>query len=228
MGIVLRFRRRHARAGSSGAASVASSSTVTPFSRATSVETTLSHHSAGMLLRCDHFGTSQAPAPTSVAMALSEGQSLTTSRNEAGLVARSGAKSVIPRLLGQMVLKRKGNVSYDCGSRLGHNVRMADSETETQFKQRFTKRIKEARIALGWKQWQMAEALGMPQDKYKQYEGRSLLPHHLIGRFCLVSHVDPEWLVTGHGQKPLQPLKLATSEPAAPAKPKRTRARRAA
>lgn len=105
---------------------------------------------------------------------------------------------------------------------------MADSETETQFKQRFTKRIKEARIALGWKQWQMAEALGMPQDKYKQYEGRSLLPHHLIGRFCLVSHVDPEWLVTGHGQKPLQPLKLATSEPAAPAKPKRTRARRAA
>lgn len=105
---------------------------------------------------------------------------------------------------------------------------MVEAETEAQFKQRFTKRIKEARIALGWKQWQMAEALDMPQDKYKQYEGRSLLPHHLIGRFCLVAHVNPEWLVTGRGQKPLQPLKLAASEPAPTAKPKRSRASRAA
>lgn len=105
---------------------------------------------------------------------------------------------------------------------------MVESETETQFKQAFTKRVKDARAALGWKQWQMAEALGMPQDKYKQYEGRSLLPHHLIGRFCLVTHVDPEWLVTGRGRKPLKTLAVVASEPEPATKPKRSRARRVA
>jgi hypothetical protein len=107
---------------------------------------------------------------------------------------------------------------------------MADSETEAQFKQQFIGRVKAARAALGWKQWQMADALGMPQDKYKQYEGRSLLPHHLIGRFCLITHIEPEWLITGRGAKPLQPLHLAPTEPAAPAvsKPKRAKGKRAA
>jgi hypothetical protein len=74
----------------------------------------------------------------------------------------------------------------------------------------------------------MAEALDLPQDRYKQYEGRTLLPHHLIGRFCLITHVDPAWLVTGRGEKPLKALHLAASEPAPVAKPKRSRARRAA
>lgn len=106
---------------------------------------------------------------------------------------------------------------------------MADSETERQFKQEFTGRVKSARVALGWKQWQMADALDMPQDKYKQYEGRSLLPHHLIGRFCLIAHIAPEWLVTGHGKKPLKAIAAVPSEePAAPAKPRRARAKRAA
>lgn len=105
---------------------------------------------------------------------------------------------------------------------------MADSETETEFKQRFTKRVKDARTALGWKQWQMADALDMPQDKYKQYEGRTLLPHHLIGRFCLITHVDPEWLLTGRGQKPIKALAVVPHEPAAAAKPKRARGRRVA
>jgi hypothetical protein len=105
---------------------------------------------------------------------------------------------------------------------------MAESETEAQYKQEFTRRIKASRAALGWKQWQMAEALDMPQDKYKQYEGRSLLPHHLIGRFCLVTHVDPEWLVTGRGQKPLKSLAVVSDEPKPAAKPRRARGRRAA
>lgn len=105
---------------------------------------------------------------------------------------------------------------------------MAESETETQYKQRFIERVAAARVATGMKQWQVAEALGIPQDKYKWYEKRSLMPHHMIGRFCLVMRVEPEWLITGRGKKPLQPLKLATSEPPAPAKPKRARSKRAA
>lgn len=90
---------------------------------------------------------------------------------------------------------------------------MSDRESEGQFKQEFTERIKAARIALGWKQWQMADALDMPQDKYKQYEGRSFLPHHLIGRFCLITRIDPNWLMTGRGEKPIQPLKSVPTEP---------------
>jgi len=98
---------------------------------------------------------------------------------------------------------------------------MTEQETEAQFKQSFTKRVKEARKALGWKQWEMAEALDMQQDKYKQYEGRSMLPHHLLGRFCLITHVNPEWLLTGHGKKLLKPLEIVESE--APAKPRAAR-----
>ncbi|MDI3563533.1 helix-turn-helix domain-containing protein [Bradyrhizobium sp. Arg816] len=102
---------------------------------------------------------------------------------------------------------------------------MADSETETQYKQSFTRRVAEARVALGWKQWQMAEALGMPQDKYKQYEGRSLLPHHLIRRFCLIARVDMEWLMTGQGKMTLAPLPpvVPDIQPAPATKVRRTR-----
>jgi hypothetical protein len=105
---------------------------------------------------------------------------------------------------------------------------MAESETETEYKQRFTRRIKDARMALGWKQWQMADALDMPQDKYKQYEGRTLLPHHLIGRFCLITHIDPEWLVTGRGKKPLRPPHLVPDEAPPQRAPKRAKAKRTA
>jgi transcriptional regulator with XRE-family HTH domain len=82
---------------------------------------------------------------------------------------------------------------------------MADSETETQYKQAFIKRVKAAREATGMKQWQVAEALGMPQDKYKQYETRTLLPHHLIARFCILTRITTEWLLTGRGPKPPNP-----------------------
>ncbi len=106
---------------------------------------------------------------------------------------------------------------------------MADSETEAEYKQSFMARVAAARTALGWKQWQMAEALDMPQDKYKQYEGRSLLPHHLIRRFCLIARVDMEWLLTGRGKMALKPLPDIEPDisPARPV-PKRARKRRAA
>ena len=106
--------------------------------------------------------------------------------------------------IGQLVLKGNSILSLDGRSPVGHNVRMADLETEAQYKQAFIERVKTARIATGMKQWEIAEALGMPQDKYKQYETRSLLPHHLISRFCILTRTDPEWLVTGRGQRPLK------------------------
>ncbi len=103
---------------------------------------------------------------------------------------------------------------------------MAESETETKQKQAFTARVRQARVQLGWKQWEMAHALGMAQDKYKQYEGRSIMPVFLLDRFCLVARVDMVWLVTGRG-KPMpapQPEPIAAPAPKTVRKARTTRA----
>lgn len=93
---------------------------------------------------------------------------------------------------------------------------MAKSDLEIEYKQAFIERVKAARIAAGMKQWQIAEALGIPQPLYKHYETRSLLPHHLIGRFCIVARADPEWLVTGRGPKlPKPPINEISWKPPA-------------
>ena len=226
MGIVVKFRR-HARTFSRRRAKLVNCSGETAADLAFSVPRIEDHRSGGIQSRCHHLVTIPADAPISKAKAVrapcaSFGpQSSITSRNELSFA--------MPNVLGQSVLKRKRFLSLDAQRSLGHNVRMGEGETETQFKQAFTKRIKEARVARGWKQWQMAEALNMPQDKYKQYEGRTLLPHHLIGRFCLITHVDPVWLLTGRGEKPLRPIKAVENEqaPARPAK-RRLRSKRAA
>ena len=220
MGIVVCFPH-HARASmTSRAASAVRISAVTPFCEASSVERTDDHHSAGILSRCHHLETVEAPAPASAAMASRESQS--------SMIFRKDDKSLMSSNLGHLVLKCKANLSLDVSRALGHTVRMPENETEAQFKQEFTGRVKAARQALGWKQWQMANALDMTQDKYKQYEGRSLLPHYLIGRFCLITRIDPNWLMTGHGEKPLQPLKAVTHEPAPPVVKVKTKRRKRA
>ena len=223
MGIIIELH--HARASTvSRAARDVRTSADRDFSRAFSDARTEAHHSAGILSRCHHFETAGTAAPTSAAIASREGHNSITALNV--------GKSVMTRLIGHLVLKRKAILSLDADLSLGHTVRMADSETETEYKQSFIARVAQARIARNMKQWQIAEAMGIAQDKYKQYESRSLLPHHMIGRFCIICRVEPEWLVTGRGAKPLQPLKVAAGKPDAPPKPiakrKRSRSKRAA
>lgn len=206
---------------SSRAANEASTSAVNPTSAARFVARTDTHHSAGILSRCHHLEMADGLAPVSSAIPSREVQRSITFLNE--------VICAMPIRLGHFVLRRKANLSLDGKKSLGHTVRMAENETEAQYKQQFMQRVKEARVALGWKQWEMAEALGMPQDKYKTYEVRTYLPHHLIGRFCLITRVDPEWLVTGRGEKPLQPVKLVEQEDETPAiKAKKAKARRVA
>lgn len=133
------------------------------------------------------------------------------------------------RFLGPFVLKRKDNLALDGKKIIGHTVRMAESDAEKQFKQEFIERVALARIATGKKQWQVAELLNVPQDHYKHWEKGRLMPHHLIGRFCLVTNVDPVWLMTGKGQKPLKPPHLVESEEPKPVqKPKRAKRSKAA
>lgn len=217
MGVVIRWReRQHARASAASlAANSVSLSEVTPAPRASSVPKIADHHSAGMLSRCHHLETVGARAEMSEAMASFEGHSSITSRKD--------RKSAIGQVLGQLVLKRKDNLALDGKKPLGHTVPMADSEKE-QYEQEFIARVKSARIATGMKQWQVAEALGVKQDFYKHWEVDRLMPHHLMGRFCIVCRVEPTWLVTGKGKKPLQPPHIVASQE--PAKPKAKRAKR--
>jgi DNA-binding transcriptional regulator YiaG len=223
MSNVVPFLRVHAQAlgQSSRAAKAISLSEVKPADSAVSVDKIAAHLSEGMLSRCHHLFTAESPALMSAASASFEDQSRITSLKD--------FSSLMKRRLGQLVLKRKDKVTLDGEKFLGHDVRMAESETEAQFKQTFTERVKAARVATGLKQWQVAELLSIPQDKYKQYEGRSLLPHALIGRFCLICRVNPAWLFTGEGQKPLKATHLVeTDEPKPVPKPKRAKRSKAA
>jgi ribosome-binding protein aMBF1 (putative translation factor) len=222
MGSVLQFPRAHAQTlGISRAANSVSLSDVTPASRARSVDKIADHLSEGMLSRCHHLETAEERAAISEASASLEGQSSITDRKD--------RISVMPRLLGPFVLKRKDNLALDGKKFLGHNVRMAESDAEQQFKQEFIERVAAARVATGKKQWQVAELLNVPQDHYKHWEKGRLMPHHLIGRFCLVTNVDPVWLMTGKGQKPLKPPHLVENEEPKPVpKPKRAKRSKAA
>lgn len=205
--------RPHARA-SARAANRVRTSDVTPASRARSVSSNPAQYWGGIKSLCHHLETCVAdiwPGSSVASASRDRPQSSMMLRNEANAdIGRS--KSIVPISLGQSVLKSKADVSLDCEFARGQTVPMADQQTETQYKSAFIARVKAARIARNFKQWQIAEALGMPQDKYKQYESRSLLPHHLIGRFCIITHVDPEWLLTGRGEKGLRPIEVVEVE----------------
>jgi DNA-binding transcriptional regulator YiaG len=215
MSEIIRFQDHARTSAGSRAAKAVNVSALKPADAARSVASTDDHHSAGILFLCPHLVTRGTVVPTSDAIASREGQS--------SIIARNDVICVIPPLIGQSVLKRKAILSLDGKLSLGHTVRMAETESEAQYKLEFRARVKESRVAAKLKQWQIAEALGMTQDKYKQYESRSLLPHHLIGRFCVICRVNPEWLITGHGPRAIQPLKTVAGEPEPVARPKPTR-----
>ena len=101
---------------------------------------------------------------------------------------------------------------------------MAESDEKEQYKEEFIARVRDVRISTGKKQWQVAHLMGIKQDEYKHYEVGRLLPHHLIGRFCLITNVNPIWLLTGEGPKVLQPIQLL--EPLEDPAPRRKRAKR--
>lgn len=62
--------------------------------------------------------------------------------------------------------------------------------TLSAWRKRFAERTAELRDARGWTQAQMAEALGIPIERYKKYEQRTPLPHNLLARFALICGVE--------------------------------------
>ncbi|WP_425283183.1 helix-turn-helix domain-containing protein [Methyloceanibacter caenitepidi] len=70
--------------------------------------------------------------------------------------------------------------------------------TPKAFRDQFAARVRLARERSGYSQAEIATLLGIKQSAYSKYEGArqppTLMPHHLIPRFCLACRVDVEWL----------------------------------
>ncbi len=64
----------------------------------------------------------------------------------------------------------------------------------SDYNERFLARTAAARDQSGLTQKDVATALGIPQDHYKQFERRTLLPHRFVMPFCVTTRVNPEYL----------------------------------
>lgn len=218
MGMVVAFRDRHGRAsaeavsstGRARAARRVSMSDVTPASLAVEVAKRAAHQSDGTLSRCHHFETREAVAPMSAAHASRVRQRSSTARNEPG-----SEQSVMLEPLGHLVLKNKPLLSRDCGERGPVKSEPMNEQAASQFRERFIAAVKRAR-EVKFTQEKIAELLDMPQDKYKQYESRSLLPHYLVSKFCIACGISPDDLYE------------SAKQPAVAAKPRRRKVSKAA
>lgn len=180
MGMLLRFP--HQTSARSRAAKSAKISRVTPASLAAGKETIADHHSGGMLLRCHHFETTQSPAPRSVRNASRVGHSSITVRNDV-IDMRD--------FIGRCVLKRKPQSSLDERVLLGHTVLMVKAKNK---RQQIIERTAILRIRAGVSQQQVADALNIRQDTYKNYETKRPLPQEYVEVFCTVCRIEPNEL----------------------------------
>lgn len=178
----------------SRAASIIRTSAVRPALEPVGEATIGAHHSDGIASRCHHLLTELGFAPTSEAMASRDGQSSITERNE-----------FMTPSLGQPVLKSKANLSLDAKGRNVLQSGMGSGAQTADFKEAFTGQVRAARAATGRTQQQMADALGIPQDRYKQYEGRTLMPHELIPLFCNICQIDVAFLFSRRRVAAAQP-----------------------
>lgn len=178
------------------AANLVSKSAVIPLSLAFSVPSKADHHSEGILSRCHHLDTADDLAPISNAMVSLEDHS--------SMMARNDLSSLMPEHIRQSVFKSKDKLSGDVGLHSGHDVLMKTEQSSRLFKEEFTARVAFARHKAGYTQATMAEALGFGpvddpagQSKYHKYEKRSLMPHHLIPKFCALCEINVAWLYSG-------------------------------
>lgn len=166
---------------------------VRPAVRATFVSQIADHHSEGMLSRWGHLRTAAMLCPISAASASGESQRPTTSRNDLILDA-------IESELGHYVLIRKAILSHDCEAPSSDNRAMAGKKTydpaASAYIAEFVSRVRRARKHGGYTQAELGKLLGVDQGTYKQYEAKreTLLPHHLIPKFCIACGVNTEWL----------------------------------
>jgi hypothetical protein len=75
--------------------------------------------------------------------------------------------------------------------------RPKETTSPTTYRAQFFKRVRAARALFTENPPEMAKALGVPRDTYYRYEERTMLPHHLIPRFCELTGVTVDWLMRG-------------------------------
>ena len=76
---------------------------------------------------------------------------------------------------------------------------MAGRNLKKQLDHAFICRVIKAREAEGMTQQEVADGMGVPQDHYKHWERKRVMPHYLIPRFCIVVRVEDGWLISGRG-----------------------------
>lgn len=105
-------------------------------------------------------------------------------------------------IIGQFVQGVKAPVSKDLNGRRWHYSSMAVWTRELEFNEAYIARVKRLREERGWTSEQMATALGVPPDRYRKYEYRSLLPHYLVEQFAAIVDRDIAYVLTGKAALP--------------------------
>lgn len=90
--------------------------------------------------------------------------------------------------------------------------RPTKTATPASYKAAFFKRVRAARMRFTENPPEMAKALGVPKDTYYRYEERTMLPHHLIPRFCELCDVKVDWLILGPSGSPSHHVEERTSD----------------
>ena len=73
----------------------------------------------------------------------------------------------------------------------------------------FYRRVKRARKGADINNFAlMAEKMGIQADTYKQYEQRSVMPQFLIERFCALTEISINELITGDSRKSHRVVRL--------------------
>jgi len=104
--------------------------------------------------------------------------------------------------LGQPVLKGKANVSYDCGPGIDDNACMLERMSETEETLAYIRRVRQAREAKFNTQKPVYTFLDIKQDHYKHWEINRAMPRRFVPKFCIITEVSMEWLLTGEGKGP--------------------------
>lgn len=90
---------------------------------------------------------------------------------------------------------------------------MAKDVRKDTYLNEFLERVREARKRHYRSQTLIADRMGLDQDKYKQYESRSFLPHYMIPLFCDLCHITADWLFTGQGERAMRSIPEAKQRP---------------
>jgi hypothetical protein len=69
--------------------------------------------------------------------------------------------------------------------------------TPATYRSAFFRRVRTARELFSEDYKAMAHALGIPEGTYYRYETRTMLPHHLVPRFCQLTGINADWLFNG-------------------------------